>query len=298
MTRRLFALLTLFALLITAPAMSLVNGEEPAKEDKAYDAVCAFSRTNWLTEARPAKTTHNWYGAAVLIAPDVVLTARHLLNNSGREQIREGEYMVRFRRHADGTLGSRKEGHNSYHQVRVMKWIPAKGSDLALGILEKPVEHIDPVPMLLADEVIVERRAMLAGWGSESKWRGQKNPRTALKVGENKVSSANTFLRILSYEVETRENKQGQRGSYIIDENAVPNMHDSGGSIFVFGEDDKPHLAGIIATYNGGSWLPAAAKAGYPLEAASQGAKALLEAVKKQEAEEQKKKEQDAKGAA
>lgn len=268
--------------LLAVPALAVVNGEAPAEDDKRFDAVGAFSKTQWLTDTPRNNNAHNWYGAAVLVAPDVVLTARHLLppNIRNGQSQGEGQLMIRFRRHTDGTLGSRDRGPDSYHQVPVMRWVQFDRGDLALGILAKPVEHIEPAALLLDDEELVEaRRCTLAGWGSTSHWQGNKQPRPGLRVGDNTATRMRMVIRIDSYQTETREAENGQRRRYVIDDNAVPNMHDSGGSIFLYDEDGKPILAGIISSYTAGTYLPAAAEAGFPLKAATEGARALVDAI-------------------
>ena len=272
-------LLALCLLLLSPHANALVNGEAPAADDKRFDAVAAFSQTSWLIDNKKDKHVHNWFGGAVLIAPDVVLFARHLLPANKKAPIQANQYMVRFRRHVDGSLGSRKAGPNSYHQVPIARVIPAPRSDLALGILAKPVEHIAPVKVHLDNTPLENQTCYLAGWGSESRWRGVSGPRKGLRIGQNKLSTNRSSARILSYKTETRENKAGKQAPYVIDENAVPNMHDSGGSIFITDRDGGLALCGIIATFSGGNYLPAADSDAFPLKAATQGARALIKAL-------------------
>jgi hypothetical protein len=280
MQRHLIVCCFVFALALLTPCASgLVNGKAPEADDKRFDAVAAFSRTTWLIENDRDKQVHNWFGGAVLIAPDVVLFARHLLPAQNRDNVPKNAFMVRFRRHSDGTLGSRAAGPNSYHQVPIARVISASRADLAFGILAKPVNHIEPVRVHLDDAPLQAQDCFLAGWGSESPWRGVPKPRVGLKVGKNKVESRSGAVRILSYKTEMRENDAGQRRSYIVDENAVPNMHDSGGSIFKLDAEGNPVLCGIISTYTGGSYLPAANSADFPIEAAMQGGRALVDAI-------------------
>ena len=271
------------ALLLLAHSTSaLVNGQAPEQDDTRFDAVAAFSRMNWLIHNKEDKHVHNWFGGAVLIAPDVVLFARHLIPSKKRDNIPVNTFMVRFRRHADGSLGSIEAGPDSYHQVPIAKIIPAARSDLAFGILAKPVEHIKPVKVHLDNESLEEQVCALAGWGSESPWRGKAGPRKGLRVGQNKASTSGNSVRVLSYKTEARENEQGKRAAYIIDKNAVPNMHDSGGSIFVIDKDDNVTLVGLISSYASGPYLAAANTDDFPLEAATQGGRALTASLKSQ----------------
>jgi len=282
----------LFMLALTSPAAALVNGEAPGPEEKRFDAVAAFSQTKWLVPGGGARQQNNWFGSGVLIAPDVILTARHLIPKKvrvkmlTREDPAEGRYMVRFRRHVDGTIGSKAEGPDSYHQVPIMRWVLAGRSDLALGILAKPVEHIQPVPLLLERDAPTEKqRCVLAAWGSVSPWRGEKKPRPELRIGENTATAYHSILRVDSYQVESRETAEGNRKAYIVDENAVPNMYDSGGSMFLFDDQGKPVLAGIISTYTGGTFLPAVDEDNFPLEAATRGGRALMRALRERASE-------------
>jgi len=280
MTPRSHCTLILALLLSAMPSMALVNGQAPDETDTRFDAVAAFSRTNWLIDNPQDQQAHNWFGNGVLIAPDVVLIAKHLLPDGGRTTPRPGTFTVRFRRHADGSLGSVAAGPNSFHQVSIATWIIPDGMDLALGILSQPVRHIQPVSVLLDAQAVQSQTLVLAAWGSESQWQGEAGPRRGLRVGENTATSMNGYLRVNSYQTERRENNRGQQGAFITDTHAVPNMHDSGGSMFLLNEDGEPVLAGIIATYTAGTFLPAAAENGFPLEAATHGGAALMQAVR------------------
>lgn len=282
---KLTALIVLVGLLAAPSADALVNGEAPAEDDTRFDAVAAFSRTAWLTPTEDNKHENNWFGAGVLIAPDVVLVAKHLLPppvSSGKAQAKN-KFMVRFRRHADGTLGSKQQGPASYHQVPVAKWVMIDKADLALGVLAKPVQHIEPVRVLLDTEVELDKaRCVLAGWGSESPWQGVKLPRIGLKVGENTVSQYPRDPRILlidHYKTERRQTEQGDTRAYVVSEQAAPNMHDSGGSVFIFDDEGRPVLAALISSYTAGPYLAYVASQGAPLEAATRGGKALIAAV-------------------
>lgn len=274
----------LLSLIVHAPsAYAMVNGEAPDADEHRYDAVAAFARTRLLEEDDKDQHSNRWIGNGVLIAPDVVLVARHLLSKpiaSGKNR-GGGVYTVRFRRHKDGSLGSREGGPDSYHQVAIEQWVVAPHADLAMGMLRKPVEYIDPVKVLLDDTVKPEaRRCVLAGWGSESPWRGKRWPRYGLRIGENTVTAINAHLRIDSYQTEPRIGDDGSRGVYIIDEHAVPNQHDSGGSIFLLDEAGKPTLAGLISSYTTGPFLPAATRDDFPIDAAVRGGRALTQALR------------------
>lgn len=275
----ILTIVALAAFAIHLPAAAIVNGKAPAADDTRFDAVASHRWSNKILKSDPA--AHGWSGSAVLIAPDVVLTAKHVLIApqllgavSGK-----GEYTVRFRRHQNGTLGSKEAGPDSYHHVRVKRWISAKHTDLALGILEEPVKHIKPVTVRLDSSALESRPCILAGWGSTSRFRGASGPRLGLRIGENTVKTDGAKLRYRTSRTEKRDNGHGHQQRYFIEDHAVVNMHDSGGSVFVLDDQDKPVLAGIIATYSSGVCLAKSQTKAFPIKAATKGASALLDAI-------------------
>ncbi|XAM01298.1 trypsin-like serine protease [Phycisphaeraceae bacterium D3-23] len=266
--------------LAALPTRALVNAEPPADDDTRFDAVGAFGHTARLNEGMGNPAQHQWYGSAVLIAPDVVLTAKHLLPHGEARLPRPGAMTVRFRRHEDGTLGTNDDGVDSYHQATIARYILCPDADLMLCILRDPVEHITPVSLDLSGEEFDASKVMLAAWGSTSNWVGQGGPRTELRAGQHTATVRGAFLRLASFDNENREKANGQRQAYITDENTVPNKFDSGGSMFVVDDEDNVLLAGIIATYSGGTWLGRYAEdAAFPLGVAVEGAEALEEAL-------------------
>ncbi|MFI4862265.1 MAG: hypothetical protein ACIAXF_16495 [Phycisphaerales bacterium JB063] len=276
---KLFAMMLL---LCTAalPCPALVNAQPPAEDDTRFDAVGAFGHTARLNEGMGNPAEHQWYGAAVLVAPDVVLTAKHLLPQGENRLPRPGAMTVRFRRHEDGSLGSNDDGVDSYHQVPIERYILCPDADLMLCILREPVEHITPVALDLSGEEFESSPIMLAAWGSTSNWVGLSGPRTELRAGQHTATVRGGFLRLASFETENREKPNGQRQAYIVDEHTVPNMFDSGGSMFVVDDEGNVMLAGIIATYAGGAWIGRYAEdERFPLGVAAEGADALEAAL-------------------
>lgn len=271
-------LLVLFCA-VALPGRAIVNGTAPAEDDTRFDAVGGWGETRKLNHGHGHRATDQWYGAAVLIAPDVVLTAKHLLPRRIEGLPDPGVMTVRFRRREDGSLGSKREGPASYHQVTIERFIPCPNADLMLCVLSEPVEHIEPVRVDLTGEGFERRRIVLAGWGSESHWQGVGGPRRGLTVGEHTASVRGQSVALASFETEPRENPEGERAAYIIDPNAVPNLYDSGGSMFIE-EDGDLFLVGIIATYSAGTWVGQYVDdEAFPVRAACQGADALLEAL-------------------
>jgi hypothetical protein len=245
------------------PAAAIVNGVEPDLEDHRFDAIGAFSRTAWLQIGGGDEPDHqhNWFGAATLIAPNKIITARHLLPAKGMP--RPAQFIVRFRRHLDGTLGSIEAGPQSYHQVRIIGWLVAREVDLAIGILEDPVEHIEPIRLSTGPMDFHEQPGYLAGWGSHSPWISMSWPRKRLMVGENKLTlliAANIVV-VSDWSTETRNwRKDKETGKWITKphvttEAAVPNMYDSGGAMLLEDEKKRLHLVGVITTYKTGVWV-------------------------------------------
>lgn len=265
---------------VALPGRALVNGEAPAADDTRFDAVGAWGHTARLNPGRGHDAEHQWYGAAVLIAPDVVLTAKHLLPNGVDNLPRRGTMTVRFRRHTDGSIGSEEGGARSYHQAVIERFVLCPDSDLMLCILREPVEHIEPVQVDLSGDTHRETPVVLAGWGSTSVWRGNPGPRIELRVGENACRVGNGRATVLHYETEPREKPNGTMSAVITEERAVPNLYDSGGSIFIEDDEGNIRLVGIITTYSGGPWVgPYADNERFPLGAAVQGSDALLDAL-------------------
>ncbi len=259
----LLLLLLVSLVLVTAalptPAHAIVNGQAPADDDTRYDAIAAFSHARWLglNPEHANARDHNWYGNATLIAPDVVILAKHLIK--GNAEPPAGEYAVRFRRKPDGSLGSKKGAADSFHNVKIVRFITAPNADLALGILEKPVEHIKPIALGLDAEALDQAEAIIAGWGSESRFRGVGGPRNQLLIGKTSAlrPAGAPAIRFPAGEVELRdwrENKETgemERKPYVVTDDPVVNMFDSGGALLRETEDGQLRLTGVIVTYGG-----------------------------------------------
>jgi len=268
-----------------APAHALVNGEAPAEDDTRFDAVGAFSHSRWLglVPDDPNARDHNWYGNATLIAPDVVILAKHLIK--GNAEPPAGEYAVRFRRHIDGTIGTKKDGADSFHNVKIVQFVLASKADLALGILEKPVEHIEPMTVGFADFVLAKDKVILGAWGSESRFRGVGGPRNQLMLGATVGARAAgaSAVGFPAGDVETRDWREDKETGkmlmrpYVTSEYPVVNLYDSGGAVLTMDDEGKLQLVGIIVTYGGAVWVstfddPKA----FPIKSATEaGAKAL-----------------------
>ena len=254
--------LVTFALAVT-PSQAIINGSEPDPKDRRFDAGGAFSRTAWLTAGtqRRAAHAHNWFGAATLIAPDTIVTARHLLPRDREPKL--GEFSVRFRRHLLGGLGRKKAGPDSYHQVRIVRWIKAMEDDLAIGILGKPVLHIQPIPVDLRQQAITNVPGHLAGWGSESRWLGVPVPRRRLMIGGNRFTVTADDAKVLITDITTEERawKQNQKSGawkrrhFVTSDAAVANQFDSGGAMLVEADDGSLRLVGVITSPRSGLWL-------------------------------------------
>jgi hypothetical protein len=137
----------------------MVNGYQPAPDDTRFDAVGAFGFTIWLNGV---SQQDNWWGGATLIAPDLVVTARHNLS-SNPAQWTDGTYAVRFRRQLDGTLQHKAAGNVFPFLAPVREWVVPPTGDIALGILQTPVTHIRPIAVDLSVPAWVRRSCWLAG---------------------------------------------------------------------------------------------------------------------------------------
>ena len=100
-----------------APASAITNGTRPADDDFRFDAVGALSNGHFLglDPDHPNAFDHNWWCTATLITPEIALTAAHCITDPWAE----GIHAVRFRRHTDGSLGTKAEGPESFHHAWV-----------------------------------------------------------------------------------------------------------------------------------------------------------------------------------
>ena len=213
--------------LCTIAAMALVSGhaagmipeppgQQPGVSDERFDAVCAVGKTyrmrgptalDWIDGNGvydPMRQGGNT-GSGTLIAPNLVLTARHLWSSGVQCDIdgylcgpsescgQDRKWTVRFRRHPNGMLGTMEEnpippntarGPDSFYYVDVVGAIelPNCDADTVVLVLEHDVTHIDPMPMLgrltrpfpgitpnfspSRDEPDVIWDGTAAGWGS------------------------------------------------------------------------------------------------------------------------------------
>jgi len=108
------------ALTLQTPASAVVDGVVVEKTDTRFDAVAAFGRTVNLTGQNGPGNDHNAFCNGTLIAPDMMLMARHCAGSYGPDnQPPSGLYTFRFRRNTDGSLGTKEAGWQSFHQVEV-----------------------------------------------------------------------------------------------------------------------------------------------------------------------------------
>lgn len=239
--------------LVTAPAPGIVGGSEPSTTDTRFDAVAAFSRTEWIDD------DHNTYGNATLIEYDgmdpaherrLVLFAKHLLGNGWNEYgytpPAADVHAVRFRRKPDGSLGSIPQGAQSFHMVKIDSYILFAPSwlDIAIGVLEEPVTHIDPIHV--EDMHAFEGGAdiILAGWGMEGPGFIE-GPRGRLLLAGSELTSVDEDLwSHVHFMTAWNPDNPCSCG---------PNMFDSGGAVLVEHEDDSLGIIAVITTIGGGT---------------------------------------------
>lgn len=246
----LVTILAICSITITSTARAMVRGYEPDPFDVRFDPVAAFGRTIKLDGSQQE---HNHFGNATLVHPWIAVTARHLLPTTDRNgnnyyspdyiEPNPGTYTLRFRRHTDGSLGTKAAGWESFHQVRIMDFIlPDNRSDVAIAILEEPVTHIDPMPAQMGG-LQVDDDVIAAGWGKEGPGFNA-GPRGRLLLADKTLYYADlTGLFFPSADFTAGGEEPG------------PNMFDSGGAILWEDADDRVHIAGVISTTSGGASL-------------------------------------------
>ena len=225
----------------------MVGGHEPARSDRRFDAIAAFSLTVWIDgdegdcENDPQEC-NKAFGNATLIAPDQVLFARHLLpdNNPPPTPI----HSVRFRRNPDGSLGTLEKGWQSFYHVKIVEYVlfdlPFQPYDAVIGILEEPVIHIEPIAIDTTIEVQDEDDIILAGWGKEGPGFNE-GPKGRLLLAETQ-STGITNCRVGWPSAWDQNNLCG----------CGPNMFDSGGAVLVELPDKTLRLVGVITTTTSG----------------------------------------------
>lgn len=163
------ALMLIPAITFASPDIRLVDGVEVAESDTRFDAVAAFTRTEWAGG-------DNYFGNGTLIAPDKMIMARHLLDANAHEPGHHptpGQYTFRFRRHENGTVGSLDAGSASYHQVTVHhfeflgngEYLFNVNPDIVIAHLSEPVTHIEPIAVAPAGYLSSGMIVHFAGWG-------------------------------------------------------------------------------------------------------------------------------------
>lgn len=218
----------LFMLARTAHAIT--GGTAPDTDDLRFDAVAAFSEAHLLGQGANPTDDHNWYCSAVLIDSTHILTAGHCIADQW-----DRTFTVRFRRHTDGTLGTKAAGPSSYHHVDVT--VTQYAGDLALGTLATPVTHIDPIPVLTQGfESLDEDLAIIhAGWGKEGPGDNQ-GPRNELLLCDNTAKSS-TETHLTFFPTASNPNACGV------------NMHDSGSPALVENAAGDLRMIATVVSY-------------------------------------------------
>lgn len=185
------ALLLLCALgLTTTQAHAVSSGTVVAPNDSRFDAVGGFTLREW-------SGINNVFGNATLIAPDRVILPRHLINSTYKNRRSvdgaASQYVVRFRRSPDGTIGNINTPSTFFH-VGIQSWILPTGrndaDDVVIGILETPVFHIQPIQLDLRAKLSRNQPVTVASWGPEAPPAGVVVPKGRLLVGSMRLSSA------------------------------------------------------------------------------------------------------------
>lgn len=244
-----------------ASVNAIEDGIVPDAIDVRFDAVCAFSRTTWI-DGNPLTgggNTANTYGSGVLIAPDIVITAKHLLYLDGWRKDSlppSGHYSVRFRRLTDGSVVLPPTTNPAdYFDVQVVgvTWGDEEGygggaSDAVLLHLASPVLHIEP--MQVSSSAVSARNApfsnqsdqsdaiysgFIAGWGNVSEGGGGGIRR--LRYQESQIRS-----------YWNKDQNGARKHSHVNVVGARALLHDSGGAILSETESGEPVLISIFTT--------------------------------------------------
>ena len=232
LTREGFCSALISCLVLSNPALAVVGGEEPKPSDTRFDAVAAFSITTWIDGT---VYEHNTFGNGTLIAPDTMILSYHIVDfESGPPPA--GTYSFRFRRNPDGTLGSKAQGWESFHQVEVESFTVANAPvDLLIAHLAEDVTHIEPIDIMAFDQVAENEDILIAGWGREGPGFDE-GPRGRLLLAETQRMPNEDCHRIHFLAFANQSNPCS----------CGPNKYDSGGAILVEMQDQSVRLVAVI----------------------------------------------------
>lgn len=208
-------------MMLAALILAMVNSVAPAGSE--YDAIGALGLTSDLA------VNHNWFCAATLVGESAILTAQHCLEPNGTG----ASYSVRWRRHTNGTIGSKEAGPGSYAHSVIASWYLPTG-DVAIGYLSEPVTHIASITPRLGGSGEVP--GFVGGWGriGPGQWEGEL---VELRICETTVTYHDAYWVKVTYAWGLPPSPTPKCG---------PNSNDSGGAVIV-----DNHVVGVI---RGFSW--------------------------------------------
>lgn len=149
---------------------AVVGGAPVPASDRRLDAVALL-----ITDT-PWTPCGGWVsGTCTLVGDDLVLLARHSVENAQRQLPAVGArtHKVRFRRAVDGTVnghygsGPSVDCAGGFQEIYVQRFFgnPWPGIDMVIGELEHPPVGIDPMPLGVSQAVAPGEPIVLAGWG-------------------------------------------------------------------------------------------------------------------------------------
>lgn len=161
--------LLLAALFGGAPAAAVVDGQPAPYDDRRLDAV------GLVLTVQPWAPCGGWIsGSGTLIAPNVVLLAKHSVQRSDYTLPADGarSHRIRFRRAPDGAAENHFSGNISdcatpSQEIYISRFVgcPFVGVDIVLGILESEPVGITPIGVNLDFAFPAGHAVRLAGWG-------------------------------------------------------------------------------------------------------------------------------------
>ncbi|MEO0482808.1 MAG: GC-type dockerin domain-anchored protein [Planctomycetota bacterium] len=274
----------LAALVATASPALAINGPQPAVGDYRFDAVCGIGPSG---PAGLAIANAN-FASGVLIAPDVVATTLHwasgwstngiqtsysasdLFPNDNNPNTVNYTLAVRFRRQVDGTgmaagvakfdaALTNQQMAESYFHVGVEQVIyqdsgPPYRDVVVLLKLERPVTHIDPMPLyqgLCDDGSIV--RSFSAGFGQTGPGAGYSSTRGHLRYNESDIR----VLRDANgdFEVGLGRSTAVTESLKVVPETNIRSPADSGGGILIERSDGSMELLQTTSALEDGTFV-------------------------------------------
>ena len=165
--------IVLAMVLLVSRAGAVVDGRPAPYNDRRFDAV------GLVLTVQPWAPCGGWIsGSCTLIAPNMVMLAKHSVQRSDQTLPPAGQHShrIRFRRAANGTAENHFAGNSTdcttpNQEIYIDRFVacPLAGVDIVLGILESEPVGITPIGVDISFGFGRGHAITLAGWGYDGR---------------------------------------------------------------------------------------------------------------------------------